>query len=200
MTQQGDSRFEHTVRRLSQQVADACRGLQGTQAPAIPNVPLPAQTANQLLQEQRRERRALRSDAQTVLDNGKDAYNLALQDPRLSQEVAPRVRVLTPQGMQRVLDTGMVPDAAIQSLSGGRLQSAQHAQHVLQAGGVPAQLLTRDFSNFMQSYSAARALQSPAAGAAIEQICTVVEPQHPPHTPSARQQDGFGQPPGRTPR
>jgi hypothetical protein len=193
MTQQGDRNFERNMRTLAEQVAEACRGLR-TPPLAAPTIPLPDRATAELAQAQQREARGRHLNAQNILDNGRDAYHLAARDPLLSQEVAPRVRVLKPEGMQRVLASGMVPDAAIQSLSGGRLQNVAQAQAMLSQGGQPAQLLTRDFSNFMESFSPARELRMPQAPAAIQQICTVVEPQHPPRTPAAPQGGGFGQP------
>lgn len=194
MTQQGDQRFEARIALLRQQVADACRGLQNQPVTTAPNVPLPDYAISQLRQQERRQAGRQFSNAQTILDNGEDAYRTALQDPNLSTQVSPSVRVLTPAGMQRVLQTGMIPDATIQGLSNGGLQNVQQAQQILQRGGDPAQLLTRDFSNFMHSFSASRAVRSPAAPSAIEQICSVVEPQHPPRTPATPHQGGFGQP------
>lgn len=203
----GTPQTEHALAKLEQQAADACRvirdGVPRQAPPALPQgVVLPDQVIQQLARQGQRQERQARQEARQapheVLDNGKEAYGVVLRDPTLSMEVPGlrNTRVLTPAGMERVLETGLISQ---EMLPGGMTQG--QATQILQAGGEGAQRLTAEFSNFMNNYSARRAeRQAGFAASAISGICRVVEPSHPPVqapppvVPPQRAEPGFGQP------
>lgn len=204
---EGTPSTENTFRNLAQRVADACRTMLRAANPAPIDPYIPPHLQQRQANNNRLDQRHAGWGAASVLDAGKDAVTAALRDPNLSRTVTdaqgrPLGAILTPAGMDRVLSTGLIPDAAIQGTTHGQVPGVAAARAIIAGGGPGAERLASDFTGFMYSFQPNRAAQSPIGAGAIGQVCTVIEPVTPPRTPATLSPTnpylgGFGQPPRR---
>ncbi|MBY0355440.1 MAG: hypothetical protein K2Q12_06875 [Rickettsiales bacterium] len=204
---EGTPRSESIFTGLAQRVADACRRMVAAGQPVVIDSTLPPHLQQRQVRGVQVEQRQAHLAAVSVLDAGRDAYAVALRDPNLSRSVddpygRPIGRLLTPAGADRVLGTGLIPDETVRAITNGAWTNVAAAREMLARGGSDADRFASDFTVFMHSFSPSRAAQSQVGPAAIQQVCTVVEPVTPPRTPQASppanpHRGEFGQPPKR---
>ena len=205
---EGTPQTENIFRQLAQRVVTACRTIAGGSQPTFIDRSLPYHMQEKQARRAQLDQRYARQASPDVLDAGKDAVTAALRDGNLSRTISdpqgrPIGNVLTPAGMERVLASGMIPDAAIATTSHGDVQNVGQARAILARNDEGSQRLAADFTGFMQTFQPGRAAQAYSGPAAINQVCTTVESITPLVTPRGQGgalnpfQGGFGQPPRR---